>query len=461
MVEDGRGLAITAASAEAARAFDAVVDCYVGFRLETGERLKAALAADPGMPLAHCTKGYFFKLFGMRALDARARSALAAARAALDARGGTERERLHVEALAAWCRDDRMATTAIWEEILARQPLDALAIRLAHLAYFHQGESRRLRESVEGVLPAWDEGVPGYGYVLGCHAFSLEETGDYPLAERAGRRAVELNPGDVWATHAVAHVMEMQGRSRDGVAWLAGNEPQWGRVNNFANHVFWHRALFHLELGDHDAVLDLYGRRVRAEDSEENLDLANAASLLWRLEEEGVLVGDRWRELGERAARRVGDCALVFYDEHLMMALAAAGRPEAATLLDSMRERSAADPTPDGEIARAVGVPLAEAILDLRRGEPARALDRLLPIRAEVGRIGGSHAQRDVFTRMLVEAALRAGRFDVARELLAERVAARPASRWGWERYAAALAGAGDTEAAAAARARAAALQAS
>ncbi|HET6518400.1 MAG TPA: tetratricopeptide repeat protein, partial [Geminicoccaceae bacterium] len=419
-------------------------------------------AADPDMPLAQCTKGYFFKLFGMRALDPRAEAALASARAALAARGGgTGRERLHVAALEAWCRGDRVAATDAWERILARYPLDVLAIRLAHFTYFYMGESRRLRESIDRVLPAWGEDVPGYGYVLGCHAFGLEESGEYGLAERAGRRAVGLNPMDVWATHAVAHVMEMQGRSRDGIAWLTAHEADWGGVNSFANHVFWHRALFHLELGERDAVLDLYDRRVRAEESTENLDLCNAASLLWRLEEEGIGVGDRWRELGERAARRVGDSALTFVDEHLMMALAAAGREaEAATLLASMRDHAAADATPEGEATRRVGLPLAEAILALRRGEPGRALERLLPIRCEVRRVGGSHAQRDVFGRMLVEAALRAGRFDVARGVLADRLVARPASRWGWERYARALAGAGDAAGATGAEARAARLRA-
>ena len=106
-----------------------------------------------------------------------------------------------------------------------------------------------MHDVVARALPAWDAAMPDYGFVLGCHAFGLEETGDYEAAERAGREAVERNPADIWAAHAVQHVFEMTGRPRDGIAWTEQLEANWRGCNNFAYHALWHRCLFLLELG--------------------------------------------------------------------------------------------------------------------------------------------------------------------------------------------------------------------
>ena len=117
-----------------------------------------------------------------------------------------------------------------------------------------------------------------------------------------GRVAIEMDPHDLWAAHAVTHVMEMEGRPRDGIAWVTELEDQWSQCNNFVFHLKWHCALFHLSLQDFDRVLAVYDREVRAESTDEYLDIANAASVLWRLEQANVDVGQRWLELAERAS---------------------------------------------------------------------------------------------------------------------------------------------------------------
>ena len=212
MLSDARGLAVTAASPEAVAALDATVVAYCGMRLDTGDNLKRTLAADPGFLFAHTLKGYFMMLFAKRDFVARAAQALAAAEAAAQAVGGTARERSHLAALRDWVRGDWVAALARWEAILLDHPRDLVALRLAQYSTLYKGDSEGLRDSVGRVLYAWDDGVPGYGFVLGAYAFGLEEVGDYAAAERAGRRAIELNPADVWAAHAVAHVFEMQDR---------------------------------------------------------------------------------------------------------------------------------------------------------------------------------------------------------------------------------------------------------
>jgi hypothetical protein len=459
MHRDQHGLETTAASEQAVQRYDATILHFLGLRQDTGDRLKEVFDADPEMPMAHCARGYFMKLFCTPPLERKAEESLAAARK-FAAKGAAERERRHIAALDAWCRGDIAGATDGWEAILLDHPRDVLALRLAHFTHFYLGDSAAMRDSVARVLPYWSEEQPAYGFVVGYHAFGLEECGAYAAAEQAGRRAVAVNDKDIWSTHAVAHVMEMQGRFRDGIAWLDGLSGNWSGCNNFRFHTWWHKCLFHLELEQFDAILDLYDREVRADTaSADYLDMSNAIALLWRLQEAGVDVGGRWAELADKAANKIDDHIFAFHDAHYMMALAADGRwPKADAMLATMQVAAARTDTTEGPIFREVGQPLCRAIAAYGRGDCGAAVDLLLPVRREVYRIGGSHAQRDLFFRLLVAAALRSKRYRLARALTAERNALNPSSVWGVKREAEALAGLGETAAAEAARRRAAAL---
>jgi tetratricopeptide (TPR) repeat protein len=451
MLNDARGLAVTAANPEAVAALDATVTAYCGMRRDTGDTLKRALAADPDFLFAHTLKGYFMMLFAKRDFVARAAQSLAAAEAAAGIVGGTARERSHLAALRDWVHGDWRGALARWEAILLDHPRDLVALRLAQYSTLYKGDSEGLRGSVARVLHAWDEGVPGYGFVLGAHAFGLEEAGDYAAAERAGRRAIEINPADVWAAHAVAHVFEMQDRQREGIAWIDGLDREWGELHNFVFHIRWHRCLYHLELAQYDRVLDLYDREIRAESTDEYLDISNAVALLWRLEQLGVAVGGRWAELAERSLARIDDHVLVFADLHYAIALAALGGSGVEAWVQSSRAYAAKGESQSAVMAEP-GLGLAAAALAHRQGEWARAVALLLPLRPAIRRIGGSRAQRDLFEQMLIDAALRDGRFALARALLSERTRLRPRNAWAWMHTARAAAGVGDDAAAQAAR---------
>ena len=450
---DARGLETTAANEEAVRDLDATLAQYLRFGTDTGACLKRALAGDPDMALAHCVKGYFFMHFCVPALVAKARASLDAARRAAAERGATDRERGHLDALDAWIRGEFEQAAAHWEAILAGHPRDVLALKLAHHLHFYLGDTENLRDSIGRVLHAWDETVEGYGYVLGMYAFALEEAGAYEEAERAGRSAVERNPADLWAVHAVAHVMEMQDRRREGIAWIRESEPRLGRCNNFGYHLWWHLALFHLELEDTGAVLRLYDEKMRADFSDEYLDICNATSMLWRLEERGVDVGDRWNELADRCEARTGDHLMVFPDVHYMLALAAGGRDAAGErMLESMSAFAGEGTGTGSGVAGSIGIALCRAVAHWYRGEYAQIVDTLAPARYRLPLIGGSHAQRDLFHQLLIAAALGAGRHETARALLSERAARKPRNPWTWKRYAEALAALDDDEGALQAR---------
>ena len=436
MHADCRGLPLTAANADAVAAFDATVDAYLGFARDTGDRLKATLKADPAMPLAHVLRGSFFLLMGKPSLLAKAAEASAAANRALD--GATPRERRHVAALAAWCKGDFEAALREWEAILADAPRDVVALKLAHYLHFYLGDAAAMRDSVARALPGWNESLPGYAAVLGMHAFGLEESGAYAAAERTGRHAVELNPDDPWAVHAVAHVLEMQDRARDGVAWIRGLERRWDACNNFRYHLWWHLALMHLGLGEAEAALALYDERVWDRASDEYLDLCNDAALLQRLELAGLDVGDRWAAVAAKTRGQLAARILVFIDAHYALALAAAKDGQAAAeLVGAVRACASGGAGTTAAVAAEVGADLCEGLVAYRDGDFAAALERLAPLRARLQRIGGSHAQRDLFTQVLVDAAMRAGRSELARTILAERAAARPGQRFYRDRLAA------------------------
>lgn len=434
MLVDRRGLELTANGATAVECYDLNVRNFLASRRETPQTLDATFAADPDMLLAHCAKGFLCKLLARAELHAPATAALAAARRSQSVRGCNARERSYVDALGRWCTGDLEGTARLLDDVLVDYPTDVFALRLSHAVHFLIGNRIAMRDVAARVLSAWDESIPEFAFVLGCYAFGLEECGEFITAEETGRRGVDLDPWDAWGAHAVAHVMEMCGRPKEGIAWLRKHRQHWSGCNNFAYHLYWHEALFHLELEETDAALGLYDQAIRANKTDDFRDISNAASLLWRLEREGVDVGARWEELADKACARIGDHELAFANAHYLLALLGAGRvADGRAMLESMREASAGNGT-EASVLGSVGVPLAEAYLAYQDGDCERTLQRLLPLRRRLQSLGGSNAQRDLFEQFLIEAALDAGQYGVAQDLLAERSQRYPRNRWGSRR---------------------------
>jgi hypothetical protein len=445
MFKDCRGLPLTTVSGQSVAAFDHAVDGYLGYRADMMPRLEALLAADPDFGLAHCLKGYLF-MMGFRAdLLGAARTALADARRC----PGTAREMAHADALAHWIEGDPERTVAVWNHILHDHPHDILAFRLAHFLNFWSGRPEAMLASVLSVEHHWSDALPGYGSLLACRCFAHEEAGYYLEAEHAGREAVRRDPTDLWAAHGVAHVLEMTGRRREGIAWVEGLQSHWDGSNNLKHHLWWHQSMYHLELGDFPKVLSLYDAGFRDLASpltgmapDLYIDVQNAASILFRLGRHGVEVGDRWIEIADKAEARIGDCQSAFTLPHWMMALAATGRDAAAEAMLSAMRDFARGQQPIAGLVRDIALPVTEAVLANGQGRHEKALPLMRPVLGEMFRMGGSHAQQDVLEQVFLDSALKAGAgADVA--MMLERVAGRhplpPVQRRG---YAMALAGA-------------------
>ncbi|MEI6545493.1 MAG: tetratricopeptide repeat protein [Burkholderiales bacterium] len=389
-------------------------------------QVKAALAIDPGLVMAHVLKSMLFALSSEQSLLAPARAALEAARAVSG--GANQRELAHIAALDAWTSGRLHEAAARWERILVACPNDGLAMFAAHQSDFFMGQSSELRDRVARRLPELESGSALEGYYLGMHAFGLEEMGDYEQAEIDGRRAVESTPRNAWAIHAVAHVMEMTHRLDDGIDWFTSRQADWSNDSFFSIHNWWHLSLYHLERQEWDVVLKLYDDHIRGTESTVVLDMIDASALLWRLALQGVDVGDRWQPIAKVWEPLIDDAWYAFNDTHAMMAFVGAGRDDLAARLLAVMARTAQGDTDNAMMTRQVGLPVAQALSAMGQQTPQRAVELLSAVRPVAARAGGSHAQRDILLQTLIVAAERSGNRSMARALLNERLALKPHS---------------------------------
>ena len=271
--------------------------------------------------------------------------------------------------------------------------------------------------------------MPGYSYVLGMHAFGLEEMNQYAEAEATARTALALSRKDGWAVHAVVHVMEMQGRIDEGIEFLASRERDWAPDNAFAFHNFWHLALFHMDGGALRRALALYDARIHPEPAPYVLSLIDATALLWRLTLEGVDVGERFASVadewqararrGAAASTRSTTCMRRWRSSAPAATRRSSGCGRACARGRGERQRERGD---DARRGTAAGAGLAA----FGRGRTPRRSTRIEPVRDIAHRFGGSHAQRDLITLTLIEAALRSGEPMRARHYIAERLVHKP-----------------------------------
>jgi hypothetical protein len=218
----------------------------------------------------------------------------------------------------------------------------------------------------------------------------------------------------------------MQGRHEEGISWLGELEPHWQGGNNLMHHLWWHRGLYHYERREFDEVLRLYDQRFRnlaspltSAQPDLYIDVQNAVSMLFRLERQGVDVGERWIELADKAETRIGDCRSAFTVPHWMLALAATRRFEAAgRMIEGMRAFAGTNKGTLGPLIKDCALPISEAIVARAKGDPARACVLMRPAIESMHRLGGSHAQQDVLEQLFLDCALAAGSRDDALSLL-------------------------------------------
>jgi tetratricopeptide (TPR) repeat protein len=426
MPKDLWDLPLSTESAVAGEQYVLAVEKLLSANVGAEEALGRAIAADPGFALAHAAHARALQLRGAMA-EARA----AAARAVEAAPSATRRERGHVEAIALNVEPDMPRTLAHVLEHLREFPRDGLVLSLASGVFGLIGFSGR-RDRNEVQLDLLEGLAVSYGedwWFLNAHGFACTEAGQRKRGRRLVERALHLNPRNGHAAHGLAHVCYEGNASDEGAAFLRPWLADYDKASQLHCHLSWHLALFELALGRSEIAWTLYDENIRPANSYGSplITLADSVSLLWRCKlwdkERGAVA---WGELREFARRSFAAPSLAFADAHTVMAFAAYGdRAGAEARIDELRRQERGGHQPAGRVAGDV----AEAMAAFARGDDDAVVRLLEPLLKELVRVGGSHAQRDVFEDTLLEAYLRSGRHEAAGRLFDERLGRRPSGR--------------------------------
>ncbi len=394
-----------------------------GNTLPTIER---ALAHDPAFAAGHCLRAAALVLSGTGTPTAEIAESIAAIECNPAA---NERERRHAAAARQWLHGDVAGAARLYGELLRDYPRDRIALVVAHALDFRLGRPEMLRDRMAAVLSHWDARDSEYGYVLGMHAFGLEETGNYDRALAVAQKSLELIPDNAAAIHVIAHVLEMRGPPDKGIAWLRGTQPIWEGNASFRVHLAWHLALFQLDADAAVDALSTYDGLIAPQLDGGNSGLVDASALLWRLQLCGTGSQSRWRKVTAFWMRPRTICNRAFELVHAVMALAASKEHARAWQMAKRLEADAMLRARSGKEELALARPLATAIMSFCRGDYDAAVESISAIRAAADRCGGSVAQCDLIHLTLLEAALRGHRKPLARTLAAERAQRKPASR--------------------------------
>jgi hypothetical protein len=424
VLKDCRGHRLTGATDKSLPHYETALREFNLFINDPIASVDKALAESPDFVMAHAFKAWLMLLGTEPAGIPVARASLEAARAF----PSSTHEQGHLNAIDHLVNGRWHAASRAMEDVAIEYPRDLLALQVGHQLDFFRGDARMLRDRIVRALPSWSADVPGYHAMLGMQAFGLEETGAYAAAESCGRTAVTLERRDAWAQHAVAHVMEMQGRQQEGITWMMDNTDGWTRDNFFAVHNWWHIALYHLDLGNIDETLRLFDGPIYGARSGMMLDMIDASAMLWRLHLRGVELGQRWQAVADAWEPHKDAGNYAFNSAHAAMAFVGAGRKESLAQVIAAQKDAMHRDGDNAMFTREVGYPVVMAIKAFGEGRYAETLQKLRSVRNLAHRFGGSHAQRDILDLTMIEAALRAGVQPVATALASERAAMRPTS---------------------------------
>jgi hypothetical protein len=415
MAQDSLGNEVSTRSAATLAGIDDFVGGFLGYETRATNVLAAA-DADPDSVLANIYSGFIWMFLEANGAEERAQVYLD--RANRVASAANVREALMLSQLEHWIAGDIPTVQKLGIEIVDRFPRDLASVKLHQYFSFNRGDAAAML----GIAKTVEAANADNPYIHGMLAFGYEQMHQLDQAERSARRALEIKQKEPWAQHALAHVMLSTGRVREGVAFLGEAQKTWVDLNSFMyTHNWWHKALFHISMGDNSAVFDAYDNHVWGIEPTYSQDQVGAVSLLARMEIAGLDVGDRWQKLAEYLRPRATDTVQPFLTLQYLYGLARAEFAEADTLIAAVEDKAATSVAFDRLVWRDVALPAARGVLAHARRNWSDAARWLGIANPRLTEIGGSHAQRDLFGQILLDAHLKLGNWAIAEQMLEMR----------------------------------------
>lgn len=413
MQTDRFGNPLSPCSQIAQQAIDDFIHGFLSYHPKMAGILAAAESdADNALVNAYCAMLWMF----LESPEAAANAApyLDRAKAGNNA---TEREASCIKIAAAWIANDIPQTLDLCETHATNYPRDLAIIKLAQYHHFNLGDAPAMLRLSLKALPDCEEDP----YVHGMIAFGYEQCHLLEQAEESARRAMQIEPTDPWAHHALAHVMLTRGRVTEGAAFLEKVAPTWDGLNSFMHsHNWWHLALFYLSMDRHDDVRRAFDRHVWGLEKTYSQDQVGAASLLARMELAGVDVQDRWQDVADHIAARGPDTTQPFLTMQYLYALGRTDHAMADTVLQAVQSKAETEAF-DQHVWRDIALPACEGLLAHTRGAFETTVSRLGQALPRMAETGGSHAQRDLFEQIHLDALMKTGRLAQAQQVLEMR----------------------------------------
>jgi tetratricopeptide (TPR) repeat protein len=432
--EDLYGLPISTSSETAALAYRQGIELMLSAWPGATEAFERAIAADPDFALAYAARSRMHLIYA----EMPAAQEKAAAARRLTERNGTAREKSHVEILALTTEGQSARALEMTLAHLESWPRDALMMSLP-LGAFGLFAFSGMADHDQARVGLCERYAGDYGddwWFLTYLGWSHTENGSVEAGRRITERAFNQRRENAHALHALSHAMFEDGSTGDAQALISGWLPDYHRSGLMYGHVTWHEALLALEQGDTDRAGAIYFERIQP-----NVNRApplnvmtDGASLLWRLQASGHPVPKQaWGDLADYAGRRFPRAGNSFIDVHMAMLAAMTGNATALEQriadLDTRRA--------NGKLPAGAVVPeICRAARAFAEQDFAACANILEPVAAEVVRIGGSHAQREMIEDTLLVALMKSGEAAKARDLLDRRLHRRPSLRdVRWQAY--------------------------
>ena len=425
-MNDRYGLPVTTSSPKAHQHYSEGLDLILSQNYGPEEKFQMAIAADEGFAMAYSAMAYLM----MIQVEA-AKAKEFASRAQSLSSSLTKREQQHIEIVYRYVQGDNTGSYSLLMEHLDEFPGDAFLLRLAQRLFIMGCSGAGVPNYPPLFFDLMRKVEPQYGEdwaFMGQYAWAHHEVGILDEGLRLAERSLGMRPDNAVAAHSVAHVYFETGNHGQGSVFLSDWLEGFDRRASYRVHLSWHQALFDLANGRYEQLLDRYETDIRpAVAAKSYASLADSASLVWRMH---IYGNDTppvpWEELLALAAPAAEKPGPAFRDAHAALAFAAAGDEiglgRIISGLQDLADKGSA-------VTREATLPLVQGIQAFAEADYGKAADLMEPVFPQLTRVGGSHAQREVFEDTLLETYLRAERFDKAEDMLRTRLKQRETAR--------------------------------